>query len=80
MSKGTIAVWHKDGEIMDSGIIGKVYRNGEVVDTGGKWEHITITYESKYPLRGIIDHYKAYDKALTHKEVEDLYFDNIEPK
>lgn len=37
----TIAIWHRDG----ISAYGKVYRNGELAKTDGKWEHITVAIE-----------------------------------
>ena len=35
------SLWHKDG-VNDSNGELRVYRNGELADTNGKWEHISI--------------------------------------
>lgn len=43
----TISLWHIDGIAYEEGTdkeVGRVYRNGTLANTKGKWEMVTITY------------------------------------
>lgn len=45
----TVTVWHKDGLVYDgseSGAIGRVYEDGVLASTRGKWKNLVVTIDS----------------------------------
>jgi hypothetical protein len=44
IAEPSIALWHKDGIVPDSGY--KVYRNNKLANTKGKWEFLVLVNEA----------------------------------
>lgn len=54
----SINVWHKDGIGQDEENEIRVYRGGELADTKGIWEMITITCEA--PVSLVVEPHKTF--------------------
>lgn len=62
----SIEVWNKDGITNDPTI--KVYKNGALNNTGGKWEHLVIVRDQ--PSRLVVEPVKSYSFSLVPQLVD----------